>query len=376
MRLPTLNTLTLSLLLAASPVFAQSAADTTAAPAGHARLHKIASFKHQVTGVTVADDGRIFVNFPRWTEDAPISVALVGSDGEVQPYPDAQWNSWRNAKKDQIPPGDHFVCVQSVVADKHGGLWVLDTGAPAQSVVIPGAAKLVRIDLASNRVSQTIPFDATIALQGSYLNDVRFSPDGHTAYITDSGVRGAIVVVDLQSGKARRVLDNDPSTQTDKSVTVSVDDVPLRRPDGRGVEFSADGIALSADGGYLYWQAVKGKTLYRIPTRSLLDAASSPPKIAAAVETVGVNGPADGLEFDRNGHLFISGVEDHSIKVRDGANVRTLLRDPHIRWPDTFALGPDGTMYVTDSRIPDMSWFKPGSPNALPTRLYAIEQKP
>ncbi|MGI4858785.1 MAG: SMP-30/gluconolactonase/LRE family protein [Janthinobacterium lividum] len=375
MRMPTLNTLTLSLLMAASPAFAQSAPGDTAT-LGHARLHKIATFKHQVTGITVAADGRMFVNFPRWTEDAPISVAQIDSNGEAQPYPDAQWNSWRNAKKDQISPGDHWVCVQSVVADKHGGLWVLDTGAPAQSVVVPGAAKLVRIDLASNHVSQIIPLDATIALQGSYLNDVRFSPDGHTAYITDSGVRGAIVVVDLRSGKARRMLDSDPTTQTDKSVTVSVDDVPLRRPDGRGVEFSADGIALSADGAYLYWQAVKGKTLYRIPTQSLLDASLSPQKVSARVETVGINGPADGLEFDRNGRLFITGVEDHSIKVREGATVRTLLRDPHIRWPDTFALGPDGTMYVTDSRIPDMNWFRPGSPNALPTRLYAIEQKP
>lgn len=30
-----------------------------------ARLQPVASFDHQVTGVTVAQDGRIFVNFPR-----------------------------------------------------------------------------------------------------------------------------------------------------------------------------------------------------------------------------------------------------------------------------------------------------------------------
>lgn len=32
---------------------------------GPARLQSVASFDHQVTGVTVAQDGRIFVNFPR-----------------------------------------------------------------------------------------------------------------------------------------------------------------------------------------------------------------------------------------------------------------------------------------------------------------------
>ena len=37
------------------------------------------------------------------------------------------------------------------------------------------------------------------------------------------------------------------------------------------------------------------------------------------------------------------------------------------------AVGPDGTVYVTDSRIPDMQWFEPDSPIALPTTLYRIE---
>jgi sugar lactone lactonase YvrE len=35
------------------------------------------------------------------------------------------------------------------------------------------------------------------------------------------------------------------------------------------VSFSADGISLTPDGRYLYWQAVKGKTLYRIATDAL-----------------------------------------------------------------------------------------------------------
>jgi hypothetical protein len=52
-----------------------------------------------VTGVTVAPDGRIFVNFPRWTEDTPVSVAELMPDGSTKPYPDEEWNPWRNARK-------------------------------------------------------------------------------------------------------------------------------------------------------------------------------------------------------------------------------------------------------------------------------------
>lgn len=49
----------------------------------------------------------------------------------------------------------------------------------------------------------------------------------------------------------------------------------LRRPDGRGVEFAVDGIALSPDGQYLYYQALTGRTLYRIATAALRDSTLS-----------------------------------------------------------------------------------------------------
>lgn len=341
---------------------------------GSAVLQQAAAFDHQVTGVTVSSDGRIFVNFPRWTEDAPVSVAEVGANGDLRPYPDVEWNAWRNARRDEVSPGDHWVCVQSVVADQRGNLWVIDPGAPAQSLIVPGAPKLVRIDLASNHVAQSFAFDESIAPQGSYLNDVRLSPDGRFAYITDSGVRGAIVVLDIQSGVARRVLDGDPSTQVDKSVTVKADGKPLRQTDGRGINFAADGIALTPDGRFLYWQAVRGKTLYRIATDALQNAQLSAAQVASRVETAGIDGPADGLLFDRAGRLYVSSVEDHAIRIREGERLRTVVRDPKLVWPDTFAEGPDGTIYVTDSRIPDMSWFKPGNPVALPTRLLMLRR--
>ena len=95
---------------AAIPASAQAPASQGAV------LTKVASFEHQVTGVTVSKDGRIFVNFPRWTEDSPVSVAEV-KDGKLTPFPDAEWNAWRNAKKDEISARDHWVCVQSVERD-------------------------------------------------------------------------------------------------------------------------------------------------------------------------------------------------------------------------------------------------------------------
>src|SRR5205085_9255865 len=135
---------------------------------------------------------------------APGSVAELLPDGSLRPCPAARWNGWRNARKNELPAEDHFVCVQSVFADWRGNLWVLDPAAPATAQVVAGGPKLVRIDLATDDVADVLGFDDEIAPQGSYLNDVRLSPDGRFAYITDSGARGAIVVVDLEGGQAWR----------------------------------------------------------------------------------------------------------------------------------------------------------------------------
>jgi sugar lactone lactonase YvrE len=368
-------TLLLGVCFSASVGFGSAMAQTSPS---QQPFEQVAAFEHQVTGVAVSQDGRIFVNFPRWTEDAPVSVAEVMKDGSLTPYPDQRWNEWRNAKKDEMAPQDHWVCVQSVVADSQGNLWVLDPAAPAQDKVVAGGPKLVKIDLKTNQPSQTISFTEEVAPQGSYLNDVRFSPDGRHAYITDSGVKGALVVVNMQSGKARRLLDGHPSTQVEKDVQVKADGQVLRRPDGRGVEFAADGIALTPDGRHLYWQAIKGKTLYRIATDTLEDAQASDRDIAAKVETVGENGVADGLLITRRGdRMIVTAPEEDALKVRvlsgqQGSRPTILVQDKQLRWPDSLAEGSDGMLYFTTSRIQDSATYKPDAPKSLPTQLWRM----
>ena len=374
-------------LLSLAAGLGTSAALAQSPPAAPVTLSKVADFAHQVTGVTVSPDGRIFVNFPRWTEDAPISVAEL-KNGALTPFPNEAWNSWRNARKDEVAAGAHFVCVQSVVSDAQGRLWILDAAAPAMAAVVKNGPKLVGVDLKTNSVAKTIAFDEAVAPQGSYLNDVRITPDGRMAIISDSGAKGALIVVDLVSGKARRLLDGHPSTQPDPTVTVTYEGKPLRRPDGRGVEFAADGIALSPDGATFYWQAIKGKTLYSLPTAALtssMTAALTPNalterRLAAKIAIVGDNGPADGLLISRSdGRMYLTSPQDDAIRVRDlstkGGAPMIVIQDARLRWPDTFAEGPDGTIYVTTSHIQDSAFFKEGAPIVLRTELWSFKSR-
>ncbi len=339
--------------------------------AGPASISRVASFDHQVTGVAVTETGRIFVNFPRWSEDVPVSLAELMPDGGLKPYPDAAWNGYRNAAP--LPPADHFVCVQAETADGHGSLWVVDPAAPNTEFIVSGGPKLVKIDLATDKVARVYPMDGSVAPQGSYLNDVRLSPDRKTAFLTDSGAQGALVVVDLESGKGRRVLDGDVSTQVDRSVRVTVEGKVLQQPDGRGVQFAADSISLDPKGEFLYWQPLTGKTLYRAPTAALLDASLSPAAMSAKVETVSASVPNDGLWQDSTGRLFFTAVQDSAITYQDGSGPRsTLVADPRLRWPDTFGQGPDGALYVTNSDITDSPRFHGGTWGTKSFNLWKI----
>ena len=363
---------------AGGSVLAQSSKATAplATPSiGAATLQKVASFEHQVTGVAVSEDGRIFVNFPRWFEDVPFSVAELTKDGKLHPYPDAEWNRYRNAAP--LPPGNHFVCVQAETADGHGHLWVIDPAAPATGFIVPGGPKLVEIDLKTNTVLRTYLFDGQAAPQGSYLNDVRLSPDGKYAYMTDSGAQGSLVVLDTTTGQARRVLDGVGSTQVDKTVKVVIGGKEIHTDDGRGVQFAADSISIDPTGEFLTWQPLTGKTLYRIPTAALIDASLSPDQVSAKVETVSPSEPNDGLWQDASGKLYLTAVQDGAIETQDpGAKTRKMLvKDPRLVWPDTFAEGPDAALYVTNSAIQNSPRYNPHGWTERTFNLWRIVPK-
>jgi len=158
--------------------------------------------------------------------------------------------------------------------------------------------------------------------------------------------------------------------------TVEYNGKPLRRSDGRGVEFSSDGIALSIDGSTLYWQAIQGKTLYSIPT-SYLQSSDSDGILSSQINTIGENGPADGLWISQKepNILYVTSVEDDSIKTRDllTNTYEIKLTDSRLRWPDTFSEDGQGYIYVTASHIQDSAMFNEEAPIQLRTELWRFK---
>ncbi len=322
------------------------AAGTCEVPAQESRQEPVYLNRHfELTGISISQDYRLFVNFPRWSDRYLNAVIERTNEGD-RPYPNLEWNRW-NGKPQTA--GNHFVCVQSVVVDHANTLWVVDAAAPLLTSPVPNGPKLVRIDLLSNEVSQIIPIPPDVALPDSYLNDIRIDNTRNFAYLTDSG-HGGIVVVDITSGKAWRKLDGHPSVLGTPNVPVIVKGFLLRQPNGKPAIFNSDSLEMSKDGNSLFYKPINSTTLWMVPTALLRDQSAD---AASGVRPAATNlFPTDGLWLDSHGRIYLSDVEHFAVRrLTIGGALQTIFQSDQLDWPDTFTEDPAGNVYISASHL-------------------------
>jgi sugar lactone lactonase YvrE len=330
------------------------------------------------TGVTVAADGRIFINFPRWGDEVPYTVGEI-RNGKVVAYPDAAINTFDSAR-----PGETLGSVQSVVIDPLNRLWILDTAAPSFSTPVAGGAKLVAVDIATNKVVKTIVLSASSVLATTYINDVRFDlrqGKAGVAYITDSSISGpgGLIIVDLDSGESWRKLTGHASTSPDPAFIPVVEGERLAvREKGKPpapFNVASDGIAISADGATLYYCPLSSRHLFSVPTALLRDRSATDAAVAQAVVDLGEKGASDGLEADDKGRIYAGDYERNSIRQRqtDG-EWKTIAHDPRILWPDTMSVASNGFLYFTANQLHRSAQFHEGKDlREKPYTLFRIK---
>ncbi|MCU0571286.1 MAG: major royal jelly family protein [Oculatellaceae cyanobacterium Prado106] len=329
--------------------------NSSSVKAAEPSLTPVAQSENLWNVVAVSSTGRIFASFPRWLGENSVSVGEVQKDGSIQAFPGNQWNQWQSGRS----PAEQFVNVNSVYVDSQDQLWVVNSAAPNFGTVVPGGAKLVQIDLATNQVQRVYRFDAQIAPEKSVLNDVRVR-DGY-AYITESGL-GAIIVVNLQSGEARRLLADHASTKSDPTLVPTVEGREFRNAEGRVPQTHANGLALSPDGQWLYFQPTYGPTLRRVATADLRNPNLSEPELGDRGESIGRTVAAGGMFMDRRGILYLSSFEDNSITLRcPNGQLKTWVQDDRLLWPDGGSVGSDGYFYFPVAQVHRIPRFNGGT---------------
>jgi sugar lactone lactonase YvrE len=309
--------------LSTSPVLAEDA------------LEEVLEYRLPIGNVAVSKSGRIF--FTVHPEARPKGNKLLEYvDGAAVPYPDGK-------SQQQL-----FDTPLGVVIDRFDRLWTIDHGNHGMRT-----ARLLAFDLATGELLHDQKFDDTIAPKGSFLQDLQISADGRTAVIADASfwlMNPAIIVVDIETATARRILEGHPSVSAEKYLIRNQD----REMSFYGGVFSlrggVDGIAL--DKKWLYFGALSGSSLYRVRFSDIADPSTPNSQIAARVERFAEKPLSDGFSVDVNGHVYITDVEHNAIfRVDERGELRTLITSRQIRWPDALSFGPDGWLYVADSAL-------------------------
>jgi len=303
------------------------------------RLQVAATFDEPIGNVAVSDDGRLF--FTVHPESRPTTHRLLEwRDGEARPYPSA-------AAQRRL-----FSTVLGVVIDRRGRLWTIDHGNHGF-----GKARLLAFDLATGKLLHNHVFPRDIAPRGSFLQDLQVDPSGENVYIADASIwrkSPAIVVYDVSTGAARRVLERHQSVVAQDWVIVT----PAKRMVFFGglaaLKPGIDGIAIDPAGEWVYYGAMCHDGLFRVRAADLDDRLLDPRELAKRVERFSSKPLSDGLSTDFSDNVYITDVE-HGAVMRVGPDraLKTLIRSSRIRWADALSFGPGGWLYLADSAIPD-----------------------
>ncbi len=298
------------------------------------------STNYQLNGVAVSHDDRIFLALPRWVQSDSFSLGEV-KDGKVVPYPGGDWNTWRPGPDEE----NRFTAVNAVWIEPGlpDALWVVDCGQG-----IPHGKKLVEIDLKTNSVSRVYHFSQEEAPLGACLNDVRIAK-GH-AFLTESGL-GAILTVDLKTGRVRRLLAASSKTKAVPGRSAVVDGRRLLGPDGNPPVVNADDIEITPDKTWLYFGVPMGGDLWKVKVDDLLDDSLDEKALDARVLDDGPMIPIGGIYMLPNGSLLLSDLEKHALQLRTPGGKLTMLAQS--KWfvsPDAMSLDKEGRVYIAASQ--------------------------
>ncbi len=312
-------------------------------------------------------DGRIFVDFPRIDASLPNpSVAEIGPGGALLPFPGGSWNGWRPG----ADPARAFVSVNAIHLGPDGNLWVVDNAAAGfiGKPPVPGGQKIVVLDPHGGAVVRVYPFGADVLKPKSAVDDIRFN--GRHAYVTDAGVPG-LIVLDLDTGRARRVLDHDRSTTAARPAIV--DGHILRGPDGKPAAINADQLEVTPDGATLYVQPLPGP-LYRIPTRLLDDPAVPAAALTKAVEFWYDTPSLGGTAIDQAGNLYLNDLGTDSIlKLGPDRHLTLVIHDARLHWADAPVIDGHGDLLVPVPQLDRTAAFNHGhTAIAWPVAIYRL----
>ncbi|KAI7786002.1 major royal jelly protein [Diaporthe eres] len=362
-----------SLLVAAASAY-------TCLAAQDPRIQVALTLDTPCNGVSTTEDGRLFVLYARvdGTQAQGLPEVVEWVNGTGVPYPNAGWNSYAGPDGDS-DPATTLVRVNSQRVGPDGNLWLVDTGSPGfgSPVILPEGPKLVVVDTSTDEVARVYPM-GNVTLSASLLDDIRFDSTGSRAYLTDAGAGGALIVLDLDSGRAVRLLEGDPSVGA--FTPTSGEGRFLRSSSGEAQYIYADQLEVSPDGRWFYYQPASGG-MSRIETRFLDEAfynssMASLGVLSGYVEPYALTPSTGGTAIDADGNIYVSDTDRQAIeKIFPNGTRTTLVQDERLLWVDAMWVDNQNRLWLPSAQLNRGVPFQTDGQSQIvkPLHVYTID---
>ena len=295
--------------------------------------------------VTVTGSGRIIMSQHQFYEP-DYSVVERQGDGSLTPFPNKELND-RQSHSDLT-----LDLVLGIRTDVNGVVWMLDDGM--RSGVTP---KLVGWDTKADKLHRVIYLPAPIAPKDAFVNDFTVDSRHNRIFIVDpaGGANAAFIVVDLETGAARRVLEGHPSVVPEK-VDLIIDGRPIQVKDAAGhlvrPRIGVDPVTEDLQNEWVYFGPMHGSSLYRIKAADLADEGLDAKTLGQKVERYSAKPICDGISIDKDNNIYLGDLAENAIGVikPDRSYIR-LAQSTELSWVDSLSFGPEGKLYAVVNQL-------------------------
>ncbi len=333
------------------------------------RLEVVAELPLAPGNITLTPEGEIFVSLHQFYTPE-MRVVEITTDGKMTAFPNRKWSEGGQVEQIAL---DSVLGIQS---DVNGIVWMLDNGIRGKST-----PKLVGWDTRDRKLAKLIYLPPPIVPDNAFVNDLAVDLTHNTIYIADpaEGKNAALIVVDLNTGWARRLLQGHQSVLPEE-IDLTIDGVPVRVKQSNGTVIrpreGVNPIALDVQNEWLYFGPMHGTSIYRVQTVDLCNANLSAAELASRVERYSDKPISDGISIDREGNIYISELAANAIgAITTDRCYQRLISDERLSWPDAFSFGPDGYLYVTSNQLHRSANLNAGEEISTPP-YYIFRFKP